>query len=333
MKKFAHSAALLALCAAPLLASIDGTVVNGSSGKPEPGVHITLLKPGAQGMQALGTTTSGADGRFVFEHDQPGGGPQLLQASYQGVNYNKLLTPNVPTSNVQLDIYDVTRSAAGTRVAEHMLVLEPSSSQLGVNETAVIENPGKATYNNDAAGAFRFYVPPEAAGHVSANAQGPQGMPLPQAVLKTPEANVFKVNFPIKPGETQIQIAYAMPAQSAAAFEGRAENVPGMTAAPLRLIAPRGVTLSGADIASIGTEPRTQATIYNVTTARKFRVAVTGSGSLRGADTPATDESDSPPLREGAPQIYSHLGWLAALALSIMALALVTIYRGSPVRR
>ena len=54
---------------------------------------------------------SDAAGHFLFEHDQPGGGPQLLQANYKGVNYNTLMTPNMPTAGVTLPIYNVTKSA------------------------------------------------------------------------------------------------------------------------------------------------------------------------------------------------------------------------------
>src|ERR1700685_2558893 len=127
MKKFVYSPLLAVFGATSLLASIDGTVVNRTSEKPASGVRITLLKPGAQGMQTLGTTVSGPAGHFLFEKDQPGGGPQLLQATYKGVTYNKLLTPDVPTSNVGLDIYEVTKSPAVATIAQQMLVLEPSS--------------------------------------------------------------------------------------------------------------------------------------------------------------------------------------------------------------
>src|SRR5581483_1177436 len=89
-------------------ASIDGTVVNRTTGKPQPGVSITLVKPGEGGMRTIGTTTSDASGHFVFEKDEPGGGPQLLQANYKDVNYNKFLLPTVPTSNLELDIYEAT---------------------------------------------------------------------------------------------------------------------------------------------------------------------------------------------------------------------------------
>jgi hypothetical protein len=333
MKKFIYSSALGVVGAINLLASIDGTVVNRTSGKPASGVSVTLLKPGAQGMQTLGNTVSGSTGHFVFEKDQPGGGPQLLQASYNGVNYNKLLTPNMQTSNVELDIFDTTKSPAVAKIAQRMLVLEPSSSQLAVDETVVLQNDTHTTYNNDALGALRFYLPPAANGQVRVNAQGPQGMPLPRPAEKTGQNDVFKVNFPIKPGETQIQVAYVLPVGSPLTFRGRVVNIKGMQSGPLRLIAPPGVILAGNDVERIATEPRSQATIYNVKPAADFSVEVAGRGSLRGGEeTASPDDSESPPIRQDQPQIYRHLPWLVALALSILAIGFVALYRSSPVR-
>lgn len=333
MKQFVHSCILSLLGAAGLSASIDGTVVNGTSGKPAPGVSIVLLKPGPQGMQTIGTTRSDAAGHFLFEKDQPGGGPQLLQANYKGVTYNKLLTPNLPASKVQLEIYEATKSPAGTKIAQEMLVLEPSSSRLSVNETVVIQNGTKTTYSNDALGAFRFYLPPAANGQVRVNAQGPQGMPLPRAAEKTEEGGVFKVNFPIKPGETQIQAAYVLNVGSPLTFRGRVVNVKGMQAGLLRLVVPPGVIVSGTDVQPIGTEPQTHATIYNVRAAGDFSVDLAGTGSLGGSsDAEPSEDSESPKVTEGQPQIYLHLPWLITLAFSILAVGLIVLFRNSPVR-
>jgi hypothetical protein len=332
MQKFIPSALLCLLGAANLLASIDGTVLNRTSGKPASGVSITLLKPGAQGMQMLGTTASDSAGHFVFEKDQPGGGPQLLQASYKGVTYNKLLTPNMPTSNVELEIYEAVKSPAVAKVAQQMLVLEPSSNQLNVNLTVVFENSTNTTYNNDTLGALRFYLPPAANGQVRVSAQGPQGMPLPRAAEKTNEADIFQVNFPIKPGETQIQAVYVLPVGSPLTYRGRVVNIKGMQVGPLRLIVPPGVILSG-DVERIATEPQTRATIYSLKSSPGFSVEVAGTGSLRGGEeSTSPDEGESPKVTEGPPRIYQHLPWLIALSLSILSIGLIVLFRASPVR-
>jgi hypothetical protein len=323
---------LVLLTAGTLSAAIDGTVVNQTTGKPQAGVSITLVKPGQGGMQTLGNTTTDASGKFVFEHDQPGGGPQLLQANYNGVNYNKLLTPNIPTSGVELDVYEATKSPEVARIAQHMLLLEPSTSEFAVNETVILQNDSKTTYNDDKLGGFRFYLPPAANGQVKISAQGPGGMPLPRPAEKTEEKDVFKINYPIKPGETQFEITYVLVAGSPITFHGAVVGVKGMPPAPLRLVVPPGVTVAGKDLQQLGVEPKTQATIYDVTAKKFFDLNVTGTGTLHPPQGPAADETDSPKVTEGPPQVYAHLSWLIALALGILGVGLFSLYFASPVR-
>lgn len=314
------------------MASIDGTVMNRSTGKPQAGVNITLVKPGQQGMQTLGTAVSDSSGRFIFEKDQPGGGPQLLQASYGGVNYNKLMTPNIPTSNVELPVYEATKSPSVAHIAQQMMLLEPTTSQIAVSETVIVQNDSNNTYNNPSVGGVRFYLPLAANGQVQVRVEGPQGMPLPRAAERTEEADVYKVDYPIKPGETQFEVNYMIPAGSPFTFRGRSVSVKGMPAGPLRLIAPQGVTLTGKDIESVGTEPKTQASIYTLTASGAYSFDIAGIGSLRPPAADDTDTSDRPSITEGQPQIYRHLGWLAGVAFSILAAGLVYLYISSPVR-
>lgn len=334
MKKLVYTLATLFAARPCLFASIDGTILNRTSGKPQAGVSITLVKPGAQGMRTLGTATSDASGRFRFEEDEPGGGPQLLQANYKGVNYNKLITPNIPTSGVELDVFEATKSPSVARIAQRMLLLEPSLSRINVNETVLVQNDGKITFDNDAFGAIHFYLPPAANGQVRISARGPQGMPLPRPAEKTGQNDIFKVQFPVKPGETEFQIAYVLPVGSPFTFEGRVVTLKGMPAGPLRLIAPSGVTLAGADIQQVGTEPTTQAAIYNVLSAGKFTVNITGTGALHNtAESNSADTSDSPQVTEGRPQIYNHLVLLVVLAFSILGIGLIMLFKSGAIKR
>ncbi len=329
MKNFRLGVLFLA-AVLPLLASIDGTVTNRTTGKPQAGVNVTLVKPGQGGMKTLGTTTSDEAGHFVFPQDQPGGGPQLLQANYAGINYNKLMTPNIPTSGVELDVFETTKSPEVTRVAQNMLVMEPSRSDFTVEQTVIVQNDSNTTFHDAQGGDLLFHLPPAANGQVRVSAQGPQGMPLPRPAEKTKANDIFKVDFPIKPGETQFQISYVLPVGSPFAFHGRVVNVKGMPAGPLRLVVPSGVTLSGNDIQLVGTEPKTQATIYTVTARDLFTVDVAGIGSLHPPETTA-DDSDSPPVTTGEPPIYAHLPWLMALAFGVLGVGLLILFRTSPV--
>src|SRR5437588_9722359 len=87
--------------------AIDGVVTNATTGKPQPSVKVTLIHPGQNGMQQLGSAESDAQGAFRIDKEVPSP-PALLQADFKGVNYNSVLAPGAPTSGVRVTVYDVT---------------------------------------------------------------------------------------------------------------------------------------------------------------------------------------------------------------------------------
>lgn len=94
------------LLAIPLFAVIDGSVINRTTGKPQRGATVTVYKLGTAGIESLESVKTDAAGRFSFTAD-PGPGPALLQGAWDGVTYNKMLTPNTPRTG--------SRWTSGTR--------------------------------------------------------------------------------------------------------------------------------------------------------------------------------------------------------------------------
>lgn len=328
--RFGVAVSAVLVSAISLFSAVDGTVTNGTTNQPQGGVSMTLVKPGAQGMQTLGQTTSDSAGHFHFSNDQPGGGPQLIQAQYQDVTYNTLLTPNMSTSNVDVRVYNATKSPEVARIAQHMIVVQPSENETLINETLLVQNNSNLTFANSELGGARFFLPPAANGQVRVQVQGPGGMPLPRPAEKTKQDNVFKIDYPVKPGETQFNLSYTMRAGSPLTLRGRVVNIEGQPAGPVRFVAPPGVTIESPDIKLLGQEPQTQATIYDLLTSA-YTVNVTGMGSMNGsADN--SDESDMPQVEQKNPPVYHHLGLIVGLALGILAVGLVLLYRSSPVR-
>lgn len=306
----------LLLAAASASAAIDGTVINGTTGKPQPSIGINLIQPGQNGMQKLGSTTTDAEGKFRFDQTtQPG--PVLLQVVYKGIDYNHLLTPASPTTGVQVEIYESSSRASTAKVARDIVLLEPSSGGLAVTETFLYENSSKTTYNDLAAGTLHFYLPESAGGKVSVNVTGPQGMPLPQTAEKTRQANIYKVNFAVKPGETRFDVSYMLP--DATTFSGRSLH----PSAPTNLVVPSGVTLTGTGVDAVGQVPNTQATVYSVASPQ-YTVAVQGSGSLQNDEG---DNSGSPPIQSEPPRLYGRLYWILGITGLILALGFAVLYR------
>ncbi len=313
---------LLALClAVPALGAIDGKVVNQTTGKPQAGATVTLYKLGQAGPEQIESVKSAADGTFHISKDAEGPGPRLVQAAYQDVTYNRMLPPGSPSNNVTVEVYNSAKQPGAAKVAQHMVFFEPVRGQLMVGETYIFKNDGKTTYNDVDGGTLKFFLPPAANGAVQVNATAPQGMPVPQAADKTSTPNVYKLAFPIKPGETRIDVSYNVPFSAPGKFEGKVLYKGG----PTRLVAPSGVTIKGDGLQSLGQEPRTKASIWDVK-GNSFKVEIAGSGTLQPADDSAEDAGGAQ-IEQILPKLYDNMKWILALAFGILTLGFILLYR------
>ena len=77
--------------------------------------------------------------------------------------------------------------------------------------TGVAKNDGKTTWNDPDRGTLQFALPAAAQGKVEVNVLAPGGMPIRRAPDPGSKANTFKLDFPIKPGESRIDMSWAMP--------------------------------------------------------------------------------------------------------------------------
>ena len=306
-----------------LLASVDGTVMNETTDKPQGSVIVTLVQPGAQGMQTLATVKSDAQGNFKIDKDIPPG-PALLQAIYQGVLYTLVLPPGGPTSGVHVKVYDSTAKPGVAKVSQHMVLIEPNANSIEISETFLIENETKTTFQDAAKGSVQFYLPEVADGKVNVTINSPGGMPIQRSAEKTKEKDVYKIQYPVKPGESRFDVSYSLPHSDT--FASKILHGEGVT----RLVTPPSVTLEGEGVESLGQEPQTKARIYGAGGAA-FTVKITGTGSLRNAETaaPEDDDSGSPQLEEKAARVYTKMYWILGLAFAILGLGGVLLYRRS----
>jgi hypothetical protein len=238
-----------------------------------------------------------------------------------------MLPPGSPTGGVSLDVFNSSKQPGDAKVAQHMVLLEPSNQRMMISESYIFRNEGKTTYNDPDDGTLKFYLPPAAKNVVQVNCTAPQGMPIQRAADKTSRADVYKVDFPIKPGETRIDLSYMVPYSGGGSFDGKVLFKGG----PTRLVTPNGVTLQGDAIQSLGAEPRTQANIYDVK-GSVFQVQVQGTGSLRSA-APAENndaQDNGPGIEQIMPKAWENMKLILGLALGILALGFVLLYRAQP---
>jgi hypothetical protein len=270
------------------------------------------------GPQDGARSKTGADGKFSFPDSVQG--PTLVRATWDGVTYNKVLPPGAPSTNLTVDVYQSSKTAGEAKVSKHMILFEPANGQISVNETFLYENNGKTSWNDPSAGTLHFYTPPGSS-KLQINATAPGGMPVP-APSSTVARNVYKVDFPIKPGETRFDLSYSFPYKIGDPLEGNVVTKDDNT----YLIVPNGVTLKAENVNDLGVEPRTQAHIYGLTGAT-YNIQLAGAEAAAPADQSQPQQDAGPQITPILPRLYSQAAPILAIALGILGLGFALLYR------
>lgn len=206
---FRSLSALLIFLPVAALASapITGTVTNRTTGKPAAGDDVTLMNL-TQGMQEVAHTTTGAKGQFSL--DTTDGGQYLLRVTHDMASYYESVPAG--TQKVDVDVYSSGAHVAG--VSTEVLMLraqtDASGANLDVTEDFVVKNASKPPITQYSKEPFNLYLPAGAVVEATA-AKGPKGMPTAEDLTPLAEKGLYTVMFPIRPGETQIEVAYHIP--------------------------------------------------------------------------------------------------------------------------
>lgn len=323
----------LLVFALPIKAAVEGVVYNGTTGREQPDVSVTLMKL-EQGMIPAGSTRSDNYGKFRFGDSVAGSaqaGPILLRADFDGVTYNQMIPPGSRTGDVKVTVYRAAKAEGGAGAPEtRILLLEPNGREMVANEFFLFRNQSQppVTYVNPQEGTLRFYLPPSAKGVVQVSATGPGGMPLREAAEKTGQPDVMKLNFAIKPGESRIELTYLVPYQSPMQLELRSLYDSMIT----RVAAPAGVTLSGEGLQALPPNPDIKASVFGVPKGKSFQLAISGEGRLARDRESGGDggggEGDKISIIPAA--IHSQLGIVLGFSLLILAVGFYALYTASP---
>ena len=259
---------MLCIAARNLFAAIDGTVVNQTTGKPQAGVTITLVKPGRKECEPSATRSATppaiSSSKTISRAAVRNCCRQLQRRQLQQADDAEY--PDLRCRARCLRVDEIARrrahraAHAGARAIAPARSPSTKPSRFRTTRTQPINNQRSVASLLSAACRQR----PGAD-----QCAGSQGMPLPRPAEKTEENDVFKINFPIKPGETEFK-SPMFSAGSPFTFRGARREHQRNAARP----AASGCSLrrdaAGKDIQKLGTEPKTQATIYNVTASKFF---------------------------------------------------------------
>ena len=314
--------------------TVKGKVVNRTTGQPAAGVALTLITFVGE-MSPVEEVYSSADGAFTFEKELSRSTEQpmlgMVRAEYEGVPYSSLIRAG-SAGDLTVEVYSVEEEDLPAP-DRHVVILGPEETELVVNELFFFRNesdPPRAFRSADR-GTLRFYLLPEAGGEVSVQATGPAGMPLRSTAEPAGTENTYKIDFPLKPGENRIDLAYTVPHADGDGFAGKL-LYDGLKTA---VVAPKGVTLEGEELNPIRmpVEEHGELSLFEVGEVREYRVeAIRGIGQLPPPGPGASGGGGgSPPVQVAPAPIAEELIWLLALTAGILAVGFVYLYTSKPV--
>ena len=275
--------------------TVHGTVKNGTTGKPAPGVAVMLIQLQG-GMQPVANTQSDAQGQFTFDNPGLGAQPMLVRAVYRGINFHQPVPPG--KSDVEVAVYEPTKDPKAIAVTTRVVFFQPNGTTLIVGEEYSLQNdtkPPEAFFRSD--GNFEFSIP-ENAQLQQVAASGPAGMPVVQVPIDKSKGH-FAIAYAFRPGENTVRYSYEIPYPNNTA----AVKIPpsAYDARRLLVVAPPSVQIAGEGLQAGGQEQGMA--IYgreNLAANTTLAVNISGTAPPPGANSGA-DQGQSGQEAQGAP--------------------------------
>jgi hypothetical protein len=202
--------------AAAFAASVTGQVVNGTTSKPAAGDEVVILAL-SQGMTEIGRTKTDASGNFKIDVPDDGT-PHMVRVNHGGVNYFPKGGPLMPgATSATIQVYDSAKKLPVSTTVNVMRV-QADASTLQATELFAVQNasqPARTLFDPDKTYEFTL---PDGAVIDTAAARTQDGQPVNSAPVPQKEKNRYAFIFPLRPGETQFQIAYHMPYKGEVSF-------------------------------------------------------------------------------------------------------------------
>jgi hypothetical protein len=279
-------------------AKLNGTITNGTTGKPSAGDEVILIKLAA-GMEEAGHTKTDAQGKFSLSFDDDKG-MHLVRAIHQGVTYHQPAPPG--SESVSVTVYDVGAKVEGIKAVADLMYVQTQQGKLGITRIFAVDNTSKPprTQMNDAN--FEFYVPEGAeidgAQAQTAGGQGVNVQPSPQA-----QKGRYAFVFPLRPGQTQFQVTYHLP------YSGKATIDPKLIYPLQHFVAvlPRSIRFTPAQSGVYeDKQPPDQAdgiaeVASNPHPGTKLAFDISGDGMLQSQDQEAANGHTNAPAADARP--------------------------------
>ena len=270
-------------------AQITGTVTNGTSNKPSAGDQVVLLSLSGA-MEEVGHTKTDAQGHYRL--NSPGQGQSLVRVDHQGVRYFRTVPQDTKVVNVT--VYDAARTVDHFIVDGHIFRFRTiPQNQLEVAETFVVRNQSSPPRTQMGNRSFDFDLP-EGAKIEEGVAQGPGGMPTSSMPVPADQKNRYGFMFPIRPGQTRLQVTYKVPYAGIREFK----VTPDSAVAELGIMVPKSMQFKSDDPSFAPANEVSGMAVFmaeNVPPGKDLKFAVSGEGAIPDANKNSGAAAQSQP--------------------------------------
>lgn len=235
------------LSSAARAGTLQGTVINRTTGKPQPNVPLDFLSPMAN-MAQLAAVTSDAQGRFSVTNNSIGSGPVLIRATFHEVSFNTFAPPSRP--QIDVDVFEISKDPNTISIPSHVIIFEPQGAKLVGAEEYEVQNasqPPVAFFRTE--GNFDFAIPDGGElGQVSTT--GSSGMAIPQASIDKGKGH-YAIAYAFRPGQTNVRLSYGLSYASNSATVKLPVTYAGEK---ILVVVPPGITVAGDGLTAAGQE-------------------------------------------------------------------------------
>lgn len=293
--------------------------MNATSNRPVAKAEVQYVLM-AQGMSPAATQVTDAEGKFRFDKLPSASSPALLRVEYQGATYSRAVMPQQASGPMDIQVFEAARDRGLMSVKEHAVFLHPSGKTLLVLEQIILGNQSKPqkTYV-DPNGTFVFTLPGKPQHPVQVAVQGPGGMPISQSTIEKGE-NRYAVAYPIRPGETQVRLEYALDYQApflfAKVFDIRPESA--------HIVTPGNnqVQVVGDGLTPAGADASTGFTGYQVALkGNQVRLEISGDVPMKAPASDSQGEEAQPASLVPISDPVSNRRWIVLSAAGLVMLA------------
>jgi hypothetical protein len=190
--------------------TINGRVVNGTTGDENLSIGVTLLNP-SEGMEPVAEMQTVA-GKFTFDGLDGDVPIYLLRVDYLDVLYTQMVRPSGSGAvDATVSVYDTTSSWEGIHVLVPHLAAMADPDNLEIETLYEIHNhvdPPRTITGMDAQ--LRIYIPEDKI-EILRSFVSHEEVPIDRFPVPTDSPGVYRIDYPIRPGETKVGISYSVP--------------------------------------------------------------------------------------------------------------------------